>query len=571
MDLKNEILQVLKSKYYISDSKHDENKKMYKGRKYNYIYQFVLTVESRNFNIILGVPPKWEMELMDIYFKDVNNVPFIPHLEVGGNICLFDIEGALIESDFKLILNDILNRMYKIVFEGLKSINKEDFIIEFSAHWGKLPNVLVMHTDVELDIKTKEIVIMESKRNSKLYFASDKNKDFEFKDFIKFENKTINNGVYIYINSDEFIYPPDWRLPFKIEYVNKLLGHRSVDEKLVKSLLEKRKQSIILIFNINQPNGITSLFGVELESYQVIQKELGVEAKSMYPIYIERWDDDYLVNRGGGISDFKEKRILIIGCGSIGGYLINELVKAGFKNLSFTDYDTLSKENIYRHVLGLPFLYKNKAKAMSEYITSNIPHIKNKIDYYEEPIELLLENNNNLLESYDLIISAVGNHNLNRWINRYVYINKIDTPVIYGWNEALGIGSHVAFISRKGLGCYECFFKVDESTGNMYDRTSFSEKGQVFSKKMRGCFSSYIPFASETSITTMIAIIDVTKRYFENRLNCNLLKSVKGDSYYMEKEGYLISPKYNAQVNKEKDYFGNKFINNECGICNYEK
>lgn len=571
MDLGKKALRILESKDYISDSKYNKNEKTYKGRNYNYIYRFILTVESSSFNMILGIPPKWDKNLMDIYFEEVNKVPFIPHLEKAGNICLFDTEGALIESDFELILNDVLNRMYKIVFEGLTGANKDDFITEFSAYWGKIPNILYVQTDIELEEKTKDIIIMELKKDSKYYFASDKNKDFEFKRFFKFENKTVNNGVYIYIDSDEFIYPPDWRFPLKTEYINKLLRHKSIDKKTVNSFVNKRKQSIILIFNINQPNGITSLFGVELENYEVDKNELVVKARNVYPMYVERWDEDYLVNRGGGISSFKEKKILIIGCGSIGGYLINELVKTGFKNLTFTDYDYLSKENIYRHVLGLPFLWKNKAQAMKQYIIQNIPYMEDNISYYEEPIEILLERNNNLFNEYDLIISAVGNHNLNRWINRYINENEMDTPIIYGWNEALGIGSHAAFISRKYLGCYECFFKIDKNTGIVYDRTSFSERGQVFSKKMRGCFSSYIPFGSGTSMTTVIAIIDIAKKYFENRIHDNILKSIKGDSYYMEKEGYLLSPKYKAQENKAKDYLGNRFINTECGVCKNEK
>lgn len=571
MNLEKKVLQILGSKDYISGATYIENKTKYRKRNYKYIYKFVLMVESSSFNMVLGIPRGWNKALVDIYFEEVEKVPFIPHLEKLGNICLFDTEGALIELDFYLILNDCLNRMYKIVYEGLTEQNKKDFITEFSAYWGKLPSLLFVHADIELEKKTKNISIIKLRKGTKHHFASDKKKDFIFREFVRFENETVNNGIYIYIDSDTFVYPPDWRYPLEIEYIHRLLKHKSIDRKVVLSFLTKRNQWAILIFNISQPNETTTLFGVELEDYEVDKDLLEVRAKNIYPLYIERWDDDYLVNRGGAISNFKERKIFIIGCGSIGGYLISELVKSGFKNLTFTDYDCLSKENIYRHILGVPFLYRNKAQAMKQYITQNIPHIKANICYYTESIETLLEKDDNLFRRYDLIISAVGNHNLNRWINRYTVKNKIDTPVIYGWNEALGIGSHAAFISREYPGCYECFFKKEENTGIVYDKTSFSEKGQIFSKKMRGCSSSYIPFGSGTSITTVLAIIGLVKKFFEKRIGDNILKSIKGDSYYMEEEGYLLSPKYKAQENKEQDYLGVRFINSECGVCSNEK
>ena len=50
-----------------------------------------------------------------------------------------------------------------------------------------------------------------------------------------------------------------------------------------------------------------------------------------------------------------------------------------------------------------------------------------------------------------------------------MYLHKLSTPIVYAWNEVLGIGSHVAYIQYGNIGCYECFFGRDEDTDELYD------------------------------------------------------------------------------------------------------
>ena len=64
------------------------------------------------------------------------------------------------------------------------------------------------------------------------------------------------------------------------------------------------------------------------------------------------------------------KRLVIIGCGTIGGYLAEMLVKAGAGTaggqLTLVDFDSLYPQNIGRHRLGFPNLFSNKATGMVE-------------------------------------------------------------------------------------------------------------------------------------------------------------------------------------------------------------
>ena len=86
------------------------------------------------------------------------------------------------------------------------------------------------------------------------------------------------------------------------------------------------------------------------------------------------------------------KKILVIGCGSIGGYLIWELVKSGFEDLMIVDDDLLSEENIFRHLLGMEYVSKYKCVAIEEYIRKNIPEVSIK-SLAEKCEEAVLEGN----------------------------------------------------------------------------------------------------------------------------------------------------------------------------------
>ena len=62
-----------------------------------------------------------------------------------------------------------------------------------------------------------------------------------------------------------------------------------------------------------------------------------IASTKMYPLSVQRIDKSYLMNRitSQAIS-LSKKKCLLIGCGSIGGYLVNELIKFGFEKYYFS-------------------------------------------------------------------------------------------------------------------------------------------------------------------------------------------------------------------------------------------
>lgn len=553
------IENILKEFTNILDIKNISKSKHYKNHYFTYIYKFNITGKNFIIPAVMGIPDDWDRSLISIYIENYQEIDLIPHLEEDGHLCLFDLEGVIIDTFFKGVLFQTLTRLNKILDEGINRVNEIDFIDEFEDYWCRLPGCkniksfisvnremkLIKYSDnikgAEKGKKEKYIDIL-IKRRGYYFVASDTEQDFKLLKNINM----IRNGLYISIDSNDYIFPPDWRKKLDISFINTLVNHISIDQALIKEKIRKCKSDLFIIFSIKQPNSSTNLIGMFLRNVSVnyLDNQIALTLSSQaVPCHVRRCDSEYLINRGGAITVFGGKKILVIGCGSIGGYLIEQLVKIGFNDITVIDDDLLTEDNIYRHLLGFEYISEFKSKAISDYIEKNIPKVKIRCMY--ERIEALVLDESIVLRDFDLIVSTVGNHNVNRWINNYVFENNVQTPIVYLWNEVLGIGNHVAFISTAFTGCYDCFIRRGEDS--LYDATSYCEKGQVFNRKYAGCNSSFMPYGATHSQKSVQLGIKVITDFFKNRLDHSFIMSLKGDDLLFKQAGFVTSSRYNTQ------------------------
>lgn len=128
-------------------------------------------------------------------------------------------------------------------------------------------------------------------------------------------------------------------------------------------------------------------------------------------------DSDYVFRRNlHGRSSLVDKRILLIGCGTIGGFLAQQLAPnagpdRGKANSRSSIRDLLYPANLGRHLLGAPHLYENKANACSEFISSQLPPLNIRpVPDYAESVEIGPGR-------FDLVIDATGEEALSIALN----------------------------------------------------------------------------------------------------------------------------------------------------------
>jgi molybdopterin/thiamine biosynthesis adenylyltransferase len=288
--------------------------------------------------------------------------------------------------------------------------------------------------------------------------------------------------------------------------------------------------------------------------------ESSAEEFNIVPLLIKRIDDSTLLKRGGGL--ISDKKVLIIGCGSVGSDLLFLLSRSGLKNFTIVDNDKLSVENTYKHFLGMDksLMSNFKVSLLKKELENRYPNIQ--INAVESEILSAIKNDKINFNDYDLIIVAIGNPNVERKLNELIH--ETNTPAIFTWAEAYGLGGHALMTNNKGSGCYECLINKKDLSFS----SSFAGKSDVpFIKNLNGCAGSYTPYGSMDSMETALKAPRLAMRYIQNQVSGNPLLSWKGSDKSFLEEGFETSDRY-KNVPFETLYHDNyDYIDPECKIC----
>lgn len=82
----------------------------------------------------------------------------------------------------------------------------------------------------------------------------------------------------------------------------------------------------------------------------------------------ENWSQKQVMNRGRYSSKISRLKYVVIGAGSIGSIIAEQLVRSGISKILIVDGDYLETGNIVRHALNYNYIGMNKAKALKHYL-----------------------------------------------------------------------------------------------------------------------------------------------------------------------------------------------------------
>lgn len=113
--------------------------------------------------------------------------------------------------------------------------------------------------------------------------------------------------------------------------------------KNVKLWSEKQKWSNItgIIFSHPKPSGEKALWGIQFSRNEKTQHPLTTPEKTwkISPIHLQNHSQNYLIRRGGAEAALANKKVAVIGCGSVGGNIAINLAKSGIGELHLYDFD----------------------------------------------------------------------------------------------------------------------------------------------------------------------------------------------------------------------------------------
>ena len=155
----------------------------------------------------------------------------------------------------------------------------------------------------------------------------------------------------------------------------------------------------------------------------------------------------------------RNKRVAIVGCGSLGGPLARLLVQAGIGNLILIDPDKMKWANLSRHILGAESVDENKAEALAENIQRAFPHL-GVVSARPTKIDSMAEGLREEMAECDLIVEATGCWAVSNLVNDFQSTIPEFPAVVYSWMEREAAATHVV-VPCLSSSCLRCGFGSD--------------------------------------------------------------------------------------------------------------
>jgi molybdopterin/thiamine biosynthesis adenylyltransferase len=470
------------------------------------------------------------------------------------------------------ILRDGLDRAIAVLIDGIRGVNKWDFVDEFDAYWSNIEGTAVIISHIEPDDNLRKIIAARSEvkdtKGSYLFVADDDSAFSAFYNSDKRDKLTHITALYIPLPAGTLIEPFD-----KADLIPKNIRSRIIsrlqpgERKKVRKLTRKYKSEELVIFRVVRSNEGEVLFGILFRGVHNQHPLMdGGCADETIPLVIKRQDKSFLLPRGGANLILQDKKVALVGCGSVGGNLAFHLVHSGILNLTLIDYDDLRTENLFRHRLGKNYIGKSKAEALKEEISRNFPFVSPTA--FKLSIEEIISKELIILKDFDLIIIAIGNDVSSLYLNKMLF-PKQTPPILYTWLEPYGIGGHVLVTKHKELeGCFQCIFTPvpGDDPAQFVNRSAFAASNQTFTKDIAGCANRFTPYSSLDADRTALLAAKVAIQLLLGETEGNRLFSWKGDSAEFESEGFKTSERFRSfdAIAQEN---GIKFSSINCPIC----
>lgn len=464
-------------------------------------------------------------------------------------MCLSSREDiSVINKNYIHLIDYTLARVIKLLTLNEKEIHRE-YRKEFLYFWNK------KCCKEEQEVK----VLIESKKVSKLMIYK-KAKSYVFTEgycnemFIKDYNKDREIALFIpLVNTGDILPPLDYK-SWNTETIRKIFFECISEDNV--EILEQIMVSngIYIVFEMEIPNVLTVSFLVKLQFkgkkvssiFDLVEEDFTIHYRRC-----QRYDTQYLNSRVGIHQDLSTKKILIIGAGSLGSYIIAEIPKLGVQNIDIVDDDYMSIDNLLRHRLGYIYNSVNKAKSMANELQYSYPQVKVK------SFDLRIQNSNLdkvNFEQYDLVIIATGGTDFMLMLNEYFHNITCNTPILYTWIEPDGVGVHGLIVDNKKSGCFECLY-----TNSVRNKAHIIKEETKSRLTGTGCGGVFNAYGNIVLLKGAAMIIEVISELLSTGYKENLLFSVKTNSKYINEDF--------DKIQHQRKLGSAFYIDKECGVC----
>ena len=179
-------------------------------------------------------------------------------------------------------------------------------------------------------------------------------------------------------------------------------------------------------------------YGYQLAPSSILKRK----GLSVVPRLCSRIDASWALTRDHAPEPFhqrQQKKVLVIGCGSLGSPVAELLARAGVGHLDIIDNEYFEEPNISRHVLGLSSRGQSKAEALEARISREIPEVS--ITGIRDDVSRWIAQED-ARARYDLIVECSGESKVRTVVSQWRSQTFGNTPVLHAWLEPFCSAAH---------------------------------------------------------------------------------------------------------------------------------
>lgn len=501
-----------------------------------------------------SVPPRIRVTPIEKYYLH------IPHVEADGLLCLYP---AGVEFNVNAATSGIAQTWTRAK-ELLEKPNLAEFFEEFPSYWhlntGIRREVLSLFpsespTSSYAFIDERSIIVGESEHVLKQWWKNHRS-----------DPKVIPTATPVQrLDLVSPLYPHEFprTVADALELIHK--QDPTLENRLFEALMPPARSSIIIL-RIPSPSGfsegVLELPALNLASRKNIQKGF---RSGRVPLDIVRSRSNALLrqtaiarfnlqpvthrhihSRGGNGTDLAQKSVIVVGCGSLGGYIAHMLAKAGIGHLTLIDQEMLNWDNVGRHILGGRFVGLSKAQSLARVLRSEMPHLR--VEAFAAAWRDVYDYQFSIFSTCDMIISTIGSWTAEHDLNHILRKGDLNTAGLFTWIEPHAIAGHSILVHPTQGGCMEC---VMDSLGTFAMRTCDA----IPQTKPAGCAGAYQPYGVAEMIPSASLAVQTGIDYLTGRTVSSELRSWLGSRRLFDQ--HKLSPlSYWAQKLTEHPHGG---------------
>jgi len=223
---------------------------------------------------------------------------------------------------------------------------------------------------------------------------------------------------------------------------------------------------------------------------------------------ITEFGPDFVHSRNLTFTDLKDKRIAVLGCGAIGSHVAPGLIRLGAGTgkgrLDLVDPEHMNPENLGRHVLGYPSLFRLKAEALADELQRQFPF---------SAVRARARNARDLADLFDadLVIDATGEEAVSEMINAMRLDRGTKVPVLHVRIRGNGECVQTFWAQGRELGCFRCLVQADHKN---YREERYPVLKDQPKRRQLGC-AGFTPYAVSAPMSAAALCLEVVVGWLE--------------------------------------------------------